>query len=312
MTFDEFCDRDAHQREISSTRVGFLGGSDAKMIAHATEVGVEGLSKTELIRLRVCFDCEAQRDWGGNMFTKAGHDFEDYVATQLPYIIPTPIEREKVMHGKQYTHFATLAHADYYSDGVVYECKCVAKKTTAHVYNSYYAQLQWYYLLGAQQVFLVHGNSPDEITQILLVERNDGFIAQLEEGCRLIDEAYEYICNADTMPISVAAQECSMEIQGLLQQYADLQAQVKEIEAKQNGIKTRIANYMRDNVLNAISGGAVNVQYNKEQVVRTLDKKKVLAAYPDIANGDFYDIKNRAASVTITLPKNKVAAVSVS
>jgi len=305
MTFDEFTARQAHEKEIANTRVGFLGGSDAKLVYHVSEVGVANLGNTDMQRLKVCFGYIEQRNWGGNEFTVQGHNFEDYVETQLPYIVSCSIEREKVMKGQQYKNFAVQAHADYATEaGDVFECKCVQKKTTESVLNSYYAQLQWYYMLGAQRVYLVHGTDEATISAIVPVERNDGYIECLRHGLQAIDEAADVICAA-TPTISILADDCSNEIQGLLADYAELDIQRKDIDNKMGKIKVRICQYMTDNGIRSIEGGAVSVQCVKGSVTKTLDAKKVLAAYPDIANGDFYEYKERKESTVLRVEKEK-------
>ncbi len=303
MTFDEFTARQEHEKEISATRVGFLGGSDAKLVYRVSEVGVANLGNTDMQRLKVCFGCVEQRDWGGNEFTVRGHNFEDYVATQLPYIVPCSIEREKVLQGQQYKNFAVQAHADYATEaGDVFECKCVQKKKTDSVINTYYGQLQWYYMLGAKRVYLVHGTDEATIAAIVPIERNDVYIECLKQGLRAIDEARDIICAA-TLTISILAEDCSNEIQGLLADYAELDMQRKDIDNKMGKIKLKISQYMTDNGIRNIEGGAVSVQSVKGSVCKTLDAKKVLAKYPDIANGDFYEYKERKASVMLRVKK---------
>lgn len=305
MTFDEFTARQAHEKEIAASRVGFFGGSDAALVYKVFEKGVENLCNTDMKRLKVCFGCVEQIDWGSNEFTKRGHDFEDHVATQLPYIVPGAIEREKVLHGQQYKHFAVQAHADYATEtGDVFECKCVQKKSTESVLNSYYAQLQWYYMLGAERVFLIHGTDEATIAAIVPVERNDGYIECLKQGLAMIDEAQDVICAA-VPTISILAENCTNEIQGLLKDYAELDAQQKELQKKMLKIKTKVCAYMDLNGVRSIEGGEVSVQNVRGSVVKTLDTKKVLARYPDIANGDFYEYKERAASVVMSVTKNK-------
>ncbi len=305
MTFEEFTARQEHEKEISATRVGFLGGSDAKLVYRVSEVGVANLGNTDMQRLKVCFGCIDQKKWGDNEYTVRGHNFEDYVATQLPYIVPGTIEREKVLQGQQYKHFAVQAHADYATEaGDVFECKCVCKKTTDSVINTYYAQLQWYYMLGAKQVYLVHGTDEATIAAIIPIERNDGYIECLRQGLALIDEYADIICAA-TPTIAILAEDCTNEVQGILKDYADLYKQQKDITDRMGALKMKICRYMADNGIRNIEGGVVSVQSVKGSVRKTLDAKKVLAKYPDIANGDFFEYQERAASVVLSVSKAK-------
>ena len=299
MTFDDFTSRQAHQQEISATRVGFLGGSDAALVYHVTECGVEGLSNTDIKRLNVLFGCMPQTDWGGNGYTKAGHDFEDFVADFLPTYMGVQVEREKVMHGKQYKNFATQAHADFYADGVVYECKCVGKKTTYRVEKDYYAQLQWYYMLGAKMVYLVHGCSATEIVDIVPIEKNDGYIAILRKGCEMIDGAVDVVCAA-TVTSSVSADSIPRTMQEALASYIDTTRQIQQLEELRDKIKAQIGTYMHCNGLSKIEGGECSVSVSKAATVRKLKIADVLRDFPQVADDRYYSVEERNPCLTFS------------
>lgn len=297
--------RTEHAQEIVNTRVGNLGGSDAKMVLRAAELGsVDGLSVTDIRRLRVCFGVDMPESWGGNKYTAAGHDFEDTCAKMFA-LLSMPMEREKVLHADEhYDHFTAIAHADFVIENTrtVYECKCVAKRMTSAVINDYYAQLQWYYMLGAEDVRIIHGVSGDDIAPaIVSIERNEGIVEQLKQGLRIIDASYDAICARDTA-IKIDATACSNEVQGLLSDYKELAAQVKDLEAKQAQIKGKLLVYMNQNGIVSISGD-VSARYTAPAEVKTIDKKKLLAQFPDVATADVYTITSRNESVTITVKK---------
>ena len=303
MTFDDYTSRQAHQQEISATRVGFLGGSDAALVYHVTECGVDGLSNTDIKRLKVLFGCMPPVEWGGNAYTKAGHDFEDFVADFMPKYMWVKAEREKVMHGKQYKNFASQAHADFYADGVVYECKCVAKKTTERVAKDYYAQLQWYYMLGAKMVYLIHGCSATEIVDIVPIEKNDGYIAMLCKGCEMIDEAVDVVCAA-TVTASVSADSMPTTMQDALASYVEMTRQIQALEGLRDKIKAQIGTYMHDNGLSRIEGGECSVSISKAATVRRLKIADVLRDFPQVSDDRYYSVEERKPCLSFSKIKS--------
>lgn len=304
--FDAAMYRSEHAQEIAQSRVGCLGGSDAAMVIRVAERGgVEGLNATDKTRLRVCFGVEEHANFGGNKWTETGHNFED-TCDKLFAVIFDDIEREKLLTDTvQYQHFKSIAHADFVRGGtIVYECKCVAKKATATVANDYYAQLQWYYMLGAGCVQLVHGVAGDDTAPTIeTIDRNDGVIQQLREGLRLIDEGYASIVDT-AAAAKVADTECSNDIQELLREYREIDEHIKLLQAEQAGIKSQLLDYMRENGIGSISG-EVSARYTPATEVRTINKKKLLALFPDVATADIYDVTKRNGSLTMTVAKKR-------
>lgn len=306
MTFDEYTERNAHQAEIESTRVGYLGGSDAHIAYRVSEVGVEGLSSTDVQRLRVCFGVEKQNTWGGNEYTERGHLFEDYIGRMFA-MINMNTEREVVMSGENYKHFSVIAHADFYQpkNKIVYECKCIAGKTTQRVEQTYYAQLQWYYMLGAEQVMLMHGIAKDNCCAIRAIDRNDGYIAKLREGLRMIDDAYDYIVGNTYQKKSVDAKQCEWAFMTPdIDRYMELQREIDRLTDKQKRLRGVISQTMNDHKITNLKFGNFECRRINKSEVRTLDTKKVLAAYPEIADNDeLYKVTNRAYGIQITIKK---------
>lgn len=306
MTFDEYTERNAHQAEIENTRVGYLGGSDAHIAYRVSEVGVEGLSATDMHRLRVCFGVEKQNTWGGNEYTDRGHAFEDYTE-RLFDSIGMNTEREVVMSGENYKHFSVIAHADFYqpTNKIVYECKCVAGKTTQKVETTYYTQLQWYYMLGAEQVMLIHGVAEDNCCAIRAIDRNDGYIKCMRKGLKAIDDAYDYIVNGTQPKNSVDAEQYEWAfLSPDIDRYLELQRQIDDLTQKQKNLRGVISQIMNAHGITNMRYKNVECRRTNASVVRTLDTKKVLAVYPDIVNGDFYKETNRAGGLQITMHKN--------
>ena len=181
-----------HAQEIQQTRIGGLGGSDAALVLRIAERGLAGLTETDTKRLCVMCGVTEPDNWSGNAYTHAGHAFEDYAEAHLP--LDKGYEREKYLSRELARNFKTFAHADFVTgDNNVVECKFV-QKDTAKVIEQYYAQLQWYYMLGANLVFIYHGvgiAEPFEVEEatILSIERDEQTIQMLLAGIKILDEA---------------------------------------------------------------------------------------------------------------------------
>ena len=189
----------AHAQEIANTRKGGLGGSDAAMVLRIAERGLAGLTATDMRRLCVMIGTAEQPQFE-TPYTNAGHAFEEYAEQVLPF--GGRYEREKYMTKPLADQFKTFAHADFVADmkdengndcEVVIECKYV-QKPTAKVIETYFAQLQWYYMLGAQKVFLYHGTGAVdpfcvEDCELVDIERNDQTVEMLLQGIKILNDA---------------------------------------------------------------------------------------------------------------------------
>lgn len=176
---------------IAKSRVGGLGGSDAAMVRKAA---TSRLTDTYIKRLLVMVGRMPYQGFAGNAATQAGYKFEQEVAEWFKSV-KMQIEAEHELTAPLSKHFKTFAHADFWheSTGTVYECK-YSQKPTQEVIIHYYAQLQWYYLLGAKTVKLVHGTGSVEPFNVesldfIKIERDEDCIEELREGLKNI-EAY--------------------------------------------------------------------------------------------------------------------------
>ena len=136
---------------------------------------------------------------------RGGHAFEDYMQEKITGLqnaqgISGTLERERCMRGESYNYFGTMAHADYTIGSSVFELKYIYNTPTAKVAQRYECQLQWYYMLGAESVVLVHGEGCAEPFQCFRVRewfipRDEEMIAALRKACEwadhVIDEAVQ-------------------------------------------------------------------------------------------------------------------------
>ena len=83
-----------NNEELKRSHANGFGGSDAKMFAKIGTKGIESLSTTEKKRILVALGKMNADDFGGNVYTEAGHLFEDYAANSA-YSICKCMQREK-------------------------------------------------------------------------------------------------------------------------------------------------------------------------------------------------------------------------
>lgn len=296
----------AHAEEIQNTRVGGLGGSDAAMVLRVATKGLAGLTATDLKRLCVMLGTYVQDNFGGNVYTNAGHAFEDYAATTaLPF---AGLQRELVMERKLALNFKTFAHADFaYVNGKrtnVIECKFV-QQTTARVVAKYYAQLQWYYMLGASAVSLYHGTGNAEPFEVIdahleMIERDEETIDLLLKGIKAIDDAL----SSGWRPEPVEKEVLSNTPEVVQKAFAEME-QIKPLEAELKARKDAAAGtlkqYLEDWGFTGIQqeGTKHQVIYTKGGVSKTFDSAAFLKDHPEYHDRhEYWKTTNRASSVT--------------
>lgn len=304
--FEQLSAAKAHAEEIKTSRVGGLGGSDAAMVLKIGRNGLQALSNTDVKRLRVMLGLDEPCNFGGNAATEAGHAFEDYIAERLKMIYPLGFEREAKMGGEDFGSFKTFAHADYLvtKDHVI-ECKFV-QDTTQNVLAKYYAQLQWYYYLGADCVTLCHGVGGVEPFNVadytfLDVPRDESAVDAIRNGLRLI---LEYCQNeqAGSAPVEVDMQAKQRK---LVHKYFTRKRKADALAAEMEQIKTELQEFMEQNNISKISGALDNfasavVIFRKGSTRRTLDTTKALAKYPELNEQvDLWKTTTAKSSITI-------------
>lgn len=296
----------AHAQEIANTRKGGLGGSDAALVLRIAERGLAGLTATDIRRLCVMIGTAEQPQFE-TPYTNAGHAFEEYAEQVLP--LGTTYEREKYMTKPLADQFKTFAHADFAFVDVsglnVVECKYV-QKPTAKVIETYFAQLQWYYMLGAQKVVLYHGTGAVdpfcvEEAQLVSVDRDEKTVEMLLHGIKILNDALSEGWTPqvpDKMNVADAAE--------LVQKaFAEMQA-VKAEETALKARKDRAAATLKEWCEAFSLTGLYNVGEDKHQLIytratvgKTFDSAKFLAEHPEYKDApEYWKETSRAASVT--------------
>lgn len=293
----------AHALEIQQTRVGGLGGSDAAIVYKIGERGLAALTATDMKRLAIMTGKQEQDNWGGNAYTNAGHAFEDWSEKVLP--IGANYKREKLLTQPLARNFKTFAHADFVlCDGEVVECKFV-QDTTAKVIDKYYAQLQWYYLLGAPAVTLYHGQGtadPFEVheAELVSIQRDETAIEILLNGIKILDDA---LANGwqPTAQDKIAYADTPEMVQRAFDKLQEIKAKKAELEAVEAEAKSVIKIYLEDWELTGIvAAGEIKhtAVYNKPQTKLTFNAEKFLQEHPEFDRPEYYKKSTVKSSVT--------------
>lgn len=294
----------AHALEIQQTRVGGLGGSDAAILLKIGENGLSALTATDHKRLAIMLGKQEQDNWGGNAYTNAGHAFEDYAEQHLP--LTKGYVREAYMTQPLAINFKTFAHADFLDNpNSVIECKFV-QDTTANTIRKYYAQLQWYYLLGANTVFLYHGTGeadPFEVhkAEAVFIERDETTIAMLTAGIKTLDEAI----GSGWLPTVQDKIDYTMTpelVQRAFDALVEIKGQEAAIKAKKDTATQVIKEYLEGwNLTAVVMAGDVRhtAVYNKPQTRMTFNAEKFLQEHPEFDRPEYFKKSTVKSSVTL-------------
>ena len=296
-----------NNEELKRSHANGFGGSDAKMFAKIGMKGIESLSTTEKKRILVALGKMEADDFGGNVYTEAGHLFEDYAANAA-YSICKGMEREKYIEGNDFAkHFKVFAHADFYdaATNAVVECK-FSQDETWKVYEDYFAQLQWYYMLGADKVTLYHGWGtvlPFDVVGVLpfYVDRDDEFIGWLKHGIAVLDQAIEegVFDNYDTTEATVS--EMDEDTAVACQRLGQAMVQLKEMEKLADEYKATLLAWMEAHGVLNIKGDGFTVSYVSPTTRKTFDTKKAQADFPALKDDKYFKTSAVKSSVKITL-----------
>ena len=201
--FDQLTNAQTHAQEITGSRFGWFGGSDAKTLldVYLKRRDFMTMSNTQRNRFEVLMGWQPTPSSFETPATRGGHYFEDYMQDKIKSLqnaITGTLEREKCLRGDLYHYFGTMAHADYTIGDSVFELKYIYNTPTGKVAQRYECQLQWYYMLGAESVVLVHGEGCAEPFQCFRVHewyvpRDEEMIAALREACEWAD----YVINKE-------------------------------------------------------------------------------------------------------------------
>ena len=288
-----------HKQEIETTRVGGFGGSDAKMFYKIGLKGLASLNNTDKKRIRVAKGLDEYKPTPVNDAMQRGHDFEEWYEKQ-PFA-PLNAEREVVISSMLAKNFKTFAHADFFSNGEVWELKCLSNPKAA--YNDYFEQLQWYHRLRATKVWLVVCDSSQPFNEGAFfpveIERDNNVIDILSNGIRLLDQNWE------TLDLEVGEEWTESDLLPFeredIQLMTNYLTEIKQLESKADEMKTKLFEFMQVNNIKSINSDTYNVSFIPESTTATLDKKKLFTEHPEIKEQDYLKISPKKAYITVKL-----------
>ena len=292
--------KENHDQEIRSTRVGGFGGSDAAMvlsIAKAIENG-EKLTTTQRHRLNQLKGLEQVPQFC-NADTEAGHRFEDEVAGTL-----RDWTREQIMYDKKgdlYESFRVFAHADFYlsKTASVKECKWTRSLNLDGLRERYAAQLQWYYMLGANSVSLayciVNAESGEDERGCVDVPRDDEMIEDLRAALRLIDTRFG---DLDTEITELDDEEIPDNIRQEILIMRELTAKIKGLEEARDQHRASVQEWMESKKATKAAGWWGSVTYTAASERKDFDKKSFGKDHPDLLAAYSQKVTKKAAYIT--------------
>ena len=304
-----------HQQEIESTRVGGFGGSDAAMFLRIAKKGsVEGLSNTDLYRIAVAMGIKPYVPVPVTEAMQNGHIFEDSYSRYLD-AQGKPYQREvKLIAECQPANFHIFAHADFVFNEKVYktndtfifvhECKFIAdeSKTADDVAETYKAQLQWYYLMGAEYVDLIRGygdpNHPK--MEIFEIDEDENIIDNLKLGIRLLDEAISDGWVPEIEEEYAAAM--SEKMQNIIAEYERLKFEKSAIDDKLEELQKQIIEYMTIGNVAKINATLGTISRTADSVVESFDSKKFEKENPELYR-NYIKKSTRKGSLRYTMNK---------
>lgn len=294
-----------NNEELKRSHANGFGGSDAKMFAKIGTKGIESLSTTEKKRILVALGKMEADDFGGNVYTEAGHLFEDYCASETNL---KDYKREAYIGSDDAERiFKVFAHADFYDEqsGTVYELK-YSQDNTNKVLTDYYEQLQWYYMLGAKQVVLVHGYGnvlPFAIHGMEAVDiaKDNAVIYGMQCGIDALDLAIKQGAFDDYKQTEIADTDMVGEAAKAVRALAYIMNTIKEAEQLANQHKETLLAWMEAHGVLNIKGEGFTVSYVSPTTRKTFDTKKAQADFPALKDDKYFKTSAVKSSVKITL-----------
>lgn len=255
-----------------------VGGSDAHLFLKA---GISGnLSTSARERLKDIKWGRIRPTGASTDAMKAGHDFEKWFAELLGEKAGVP--EYLMVQDLLNIPFLTYAHADFFADGRVFECK-FSQASTSEVAKTYEAQLQWYYIMGATVVYLIHGqgDTTDGKAKVANLEKvaiapNKAIQRAILDGLQLAAEFY------NTLPTCEFETEAPKdELKDLATEVGGLQAQINVLEAQLKEKKELLLRLMNEQGLDKLDTPTAKITYVHGLVRQSFDVKKYKEDHPD-------------------------------
>lgn len=296
--------KENHNEEIKATRVGGFGGSDAAMVLAMAEriTAGEPLTTAQKHRMLQLKGLETRPDFDSPEI-QAGRAFEDDVAKQLEamgwdretYMQPNPNSSPAVRQ-----HFKVFAHADFWNPhtNTVTECKWSRKFNHDGLGKQYQAQLQWYYMLGADAVCLTSDTADGRKTTD--VARDDKMVELLKMSLETIDEAFPRLDLAIT---EKSCDELPPEVAALMKDIETMTKLMAQDEEMLREKKAELLAYMDGNNLNKVTTATASMTYTAPSSSIGFDAKKFEKDHPDLFAAYRTKITKKSGYLTVKINK---------
>ena len=286
-------DLQVYKQNIIQSRSNGFGGSDAKMIAKIAENGTEIMSDTD--KRRIACVC-GLAEYVGNRTTPemdSGNMFEAFLA-EAKFVRKAGYTNNAYMTNPEINqtikNFDVFAHADFLNirtgKKVVLEAK-FTKADLDETIETYMWQLQWYYMLGADSVYIVKGTQgmPFALYEKRLISRDDRKIETLLKGIRIIDEYIDSIVYVEKTEWTLS--DLMPTERSQVENMYKLLADIKIMEERVEKLKASILEAMTRGNAKKISSELYTITYVGESVKRSLDKVKLFREHPEISEQDY-------------------------
>jgi len=291
--------------ELKRTREMGLGGSDAAMVYKVGLGGLQSLTNTDKERLAVM---TGQKEFVPSFMNQAmenGHLFEDFyenvfLKERFDY------EKEKLLTLKTNLNFSIFAHADFFLNGNVHECKCT-KNSIDKTIEIYQPQLQWYYLFDeVKNVNLIHHPQINENEQFnhenitkVFIKKNNKIIDILINGINLLNDFVEDFIYEKKEELT-EDDLLFYEQQAVLTLYNKL-SEIKRMEMEAEKLKSDLLQMMKTYGVKSIKSDKYTISYVPESEARTFDKAKFFKDHPEFSESDYLKISKKKDYLTIKL-----------
>ncbi len=298
--------KDNHNEEIKATRVGGFGGSDAAMvleIAERIEAGQQ-LTTTQKHRLLQLKGLETRPVFNSSEI-QAGRAFEDEVAKELEkagwyreaFLTPNPNTKASAT-----VNFRVFAHADFWNPktNTVTECKWSRKFNHDGLEKQYKAQLQWYYMLGADAVCLCSDTEDGRKTTD--VARDEKTVNALADALWTIDDAFSTLDITTTEKI---INELPPAVAALVAEIDTITKTMAQEEKTLKSKKAKLLEYMDGNGLNKVWSDTVSVTYTAPSSSVGFDAKKFKEDHADLFAAYLTKTTKKAGYLTVNINKTE-------
>lgn len=295
-----------HKEEIRATRVGGFGGSDAAMVLEIADRINSGqpLTTKQKHRILQLKGLESRPEFDSPEI-QAGRSFEDNVAESL---VAIGWDRETFLTPKPNTsmairkNFKVFAHADFYNPNTntVTECKWSRKFSHEGLEKKYAAQLQWYYLLGADAVCLTSDTADGFRTTD--VARDDMMVESLKMSLETIDGKFS------TLDLTITEKSCCElppAIHALTAEIETMTEVIARQEEKLKAKKAELLSYMEISELTKVWSDTASFTYTSPSSSVGFDAKKFEKDHPDLFSSYRTKLTKKAGYITVKINKKE-------